>query len=59
MGFLMMRLKKTKSFTKARHYMYVTFCLPASSGDNLGKQFGRRSGPQIVEPDQGPNCLTS
>ena len=32
----------------------LTLCLPVSSADNLGKQFGPRSGP----PDQGPNCLT-
>ena len=30
----------------------LTLCLPVSSADNLGKQFGPRS------PDQGPNCLT-
>ena len=33
--------------------------LPASSADNLCKQFGPRSGPtQNVGPDLDPNCLT-
>ena len=39
----------------------LTPCLPVTSADNFGKQFGPRSGPtnrRVVGPDQGPNCLT-
>ena len=32
----------------------LTLCLPVSSGDNLGKQFGPRSGPTIRHSEDIP-----
>ena len=39
-------LKKNSEFMKNFHAvsMILTLCLPVSSADNLGKQFGPRSG---------------
>ena len=31
--------------------------IPVSSADNFCKQFGPRSDPTYVGPDQDPNCL--
>ena len=39
--------KMIQDFIIANYRPCLTLCLPMSSADNLGKQFGPRSGPTI------------